>query len=640
MVLCVKNKKEVVAAPHTPPYTVCMGDSLHPKSIVILDYGGQYAHLIASRIRRFGVFTEIREPETSISDLKEAAGIILSGGPQSVYDEGSPQADPKIFELGVPVLGICYGLHWMTKTLGGEVKQGTVKEYGHTLIKTVDGGGKLLADCGESCTVWMSHGDEAIKLPDGFKQIATSDSCANAGFADEERNFYAIQFHPEVTHTEHGNDVLQRFTELCNAAPWSIKSYADEVSEQIKQEVGEKPASAPEGATVGKKVFMLVSGGVDSSVAFTLLNKVLGEERVQGLLVDTGLMRKNEVALVKEAFDALGITNLRVEDASEEFFTNLKEVYDPEEKRKIIGDTFLAVQKRVSEEMNLSADDGWLLGQGTIYPDTIETGATKHADKIKTHHNRVEAVQKMIDAGLVIEPLKDLYKDEVRELGEELGLPHEFVWRHPFPGPGLGVRILCAEKEDYPSSIELKSKGGGHELNPMKELPLPVKSVGVQGDGRTYRHAIAIFSETPYEIQEKDKKVAVKIPNRYWGISRVVFCTSQVQPPEFKFNKGYVTRERADLLREADKIADEEMKSAGLYEEIWQFPVVLLPFGTDGGESIVLRPIASIDAMSASAVALPSNVLKKMTDRIMALEGVDLVFVDLTNKPPGTIEWE
>ena len=611
-----------------------MEGNLHPKSIVILDYGGQYAHLIASRIRRFGVFTEIREPEVSIDILKDAAGIILSGGPQSVYDEGSPQADPKIFELGIPILGICYGLHWMTQALGGEVKQGKVKEYGHTVIRTVDGGGVLLGDCGENCSVWMSHGDEAAKLPEGFKLIATSDACANAGFADEDRNFFAIQFHPEVTHTEHGGDILRRFTALCDAAPWSIESYSAEVSEQIKKEVGDR------------KVFMLVSGGVDSSVAFKLLNDVLGTDRVQGLIVDTGLMRKGEVPLVLQAFKDLGIENLRAEDASKEFFANLEGVYEPEEKRRIIGETFLSVQKRVSEEMGLNDAEGcpstssgqtsqsnvWMLGQGTIYPDTIETGATKHSDKIKTHHNRVEAVQKMIDAGLVIEPLKDLYKDEVRELGEELGLPHEFVWRHPFPGPGLGVRILCASEASLPE---------GEYAIEIPHMALPIQSVGVQGDGRSYRHAVALFADQSTVVTSQMHDLSTKIPNATPLYNRVLLCTSQSDAPSLSFAPGHITPERATLLQEADAIVDEEMKTAGLYEEIWQFPVVLLPFGTsEGGQSIVLRPIASIDAMSASAVALPSDVLQRMTERIMKIDGIDLVFLDLTNKPPGTIEWE
>ncbi|OGJ70921.1 hypothetical protein A2424_03115 [Candidatus Peribacteria bacterium RIFOXYC1_FULL_54_13] len=631
-----------------------MEGSVHPKSIVILDCGGQYAHLIGSRIRRLGVFTEVRDAETPAAALKGAAGIILSGGPQSVYDRGSPQADPKIFTLGIPVLGICYGLHWMTQALGGEVKQGKVKEYGQTKLKIENRKLKITKGLPEEITVWMSHGDEAVKLPQGFERFGTSDACANAAFSDERRNFFAIQFHPEVTHTEHGVEILKRFTALCNAAPWSVESAGAEISEQIKKEVGDR------------KVFMLVSGGVDSSVAFTLLNKVLGTERVQGLLIDTGLMRKNEVVLVKEAFDTLGIKNLRVEDASEEFFAKLKNVYDPEKKRQTIGQTFLDVQKRVSEEMGLSVKDGcpsagsgqtsrsdvWMLGQGTIYPDTIETGATKHADKIKTHHNRIEAVQKMIDAGLVIEPLKDLYKDEVRKLGEEFGLPHEFVWRHPFPGPGLGVRILCASAaDDLPSQTKIglerrisnycssfNQNGQPIITNPQAKL-LPVKSVGVQGDGRSYRHACALFVEGIVDFYIGP--IIAGIPNIHKEVNRVLLCTSHSSVPSLIFTPGYLDRTRTDLLREADAVVDAEIKAANFYQTIWQFPVVLLPFGTEeGGQSIVLRPVRSVDAMSASAVVLPLTVRQRITERIMQLHGIDLVFLDLTNKPPGTIEWE
>ena len=594
------------------------------KHIVILDFGGQYAHLIARRVRQCGVFSEIREPETLVSELKNAAGIILSGGPQSVYDKASPQGDPKLFELGIPVLGICYGLHWMVQTLGGKVSSGKVKEYGHTSIRNlgVGGGaiGSLLEKCPSEFTVWMSHGDEAAELPPGFKTIATSEACANAALADPSRNFFAVQFHPEVTHSEHGMDILQSFVDLCDATPWSVKSYTQKLKEEVVQEVGDR------------KVFMLVSGGVDSTVAFALLNEVLGVDRVQGLLVDTGLMRKNEVKMIQSAFDTLGITNLRVEDASSLFFEKLKGIYEPEAKRKMIGDTFLEVQKTVSTEMNLKLEDGWMLGQGTIYPDTIETGATKHADQIKTHHNRVEAIQKMIDQGLVIEPLKDLYKDEVRALGEELGLPHELVWRHPFPGPGLGVRILCA-KESSPLD---KAQ---YDI-PVPHLPLPIKSVGVQGDSRSYRHPVALFSTEKVPSAEH-WKLATSIPNAIHEFNRVMFCVSHTEPMSLIFTPGYITKERADLLRDADNIVDEEMRAAGLYESIWQFPVVLLPVGTKEGEqSIVLRPIESQEAMTAKAINLSKDVLEKMTKRLLAIPGIGIVFLDLTHKPPGTIEWE
>lgn len=586
---------------------------------MVLDFGGQYAHLIARRVRQLGAYAEIRDADTPASELKGTAGIILSGGPQSVYDPNSPQGDPAIFELGVPVLGICYGLQWMVNALGGSVASGGVKEYGRAKITLETMDTPVTKGIPSECTVWMSHGDEAKELPEGFTRIGTSKDCANAFLADPSRNLYAVQFHPEVVHTEHGQTLIKNFVDLCDTAPWSIDSYIDHVGEYVKKEVGDR------------KVFILVSGGVDSTVAFVLLNKVLGTDRVQGLYIDTGLMRKDESKEIETAFSELGITNLRIEYAEQEFLKNLEGVYDPEEKRGIIGKTFLDVQRRVSEEMKLSMDDGWMLGQGTIYPDTIETGETKNADKIKTHHNRIEEIQKMMEAGFVVEPLRELYKDEVRVLGEELGLPHELVWRHPFPGPGLGVRILCAKQAE---------ECGEKITENVSFAALPIKSVGVQGDGRSYRHALAIFNEDRYAGGD-EWDLATYIPNAYAHFSRVVLCTSHDVPPEFVFSPGYITKDRADILREADAIVMEEMRSAGLYEKIWQFPVVLLPFGTsEGGQSIVLRPVESQEAMTANAVDLPKTVVARMTERILSLDGIDCVFQDLTHKPPGTIEWE
>ncbi len=613
-----------------------MEAQIHSGSIVILDFGGQYAHLIARRVRESGAFSQILPAETPVDQLKEVAGIILSGGPQSVYDAGSPQADPAILELGVPVLGICYGHQWLAQTMGGKVSGGKTKEYGHTPIRVTQGG-TLFNGLPNEFVVWMSHGDEVSEMPSGFVQAASSDSCTNAAMANESRHIYGVQFHLEVVHSQYGADILKRFVDVCHATPWSIEGYAQRIGTEILNEIGDR------------RVFMMVSGGVDSTVAFTVLNEVLGPHRVQGLLVDTGLMRKNEVRNIKNAFDLFGIDNLRIVDASDEFFANLKGVTDPEKKRQIIGDTFLAVQKRESDAMNLKLEDGWMLGQGTIYPDTIETGGTKHADKIKTHHNRVEAVQKMIDAGLVIEPLKDLYKDEVRKLGEELRLPPPLVWRHPFPGPGLGVRILCGDKSDElrMQNAELRiPNADGHNsqfsiLNSESYRVMPVRSVGVQGDGRTYRHAIALFHEHACRVTEEDRRLATQVPNVVPELNRVLLCTSHDHPVDFIFTASTITRERATLLQEADAIVDEEMHRADLYDRIWQFPVVLVPFGTsEGGESIVLRPIDSQEAMTAEAIALPEDVLKRMTDRLLQLDGIDCVFLDLTNKPPATIEWE
>lgn len=625
------------ASPFSLRYTPPMEGHVHPGSIVILDCGGQYAHLIANRVRRLGAFSEIRIAGTSADQLKDAAGIILSGGPQSVYEKGSPQADPAILELGIPVLGLCYGHQWIAHALKGEVTPGKVKEYGAAELEITHHDELLFKEVPKFSTVWMSHGDEVSKLPSGFVQMGKTTTCANAAFGNAERKIFGCQFHMEVTHSEHGMRMLRNFVGMCKHAPWQLTDFVGHVSDQIKKEVGEK------------KVFMLVSGGVDSTVAFTLLNKVLGPDRVQGLLIDTGLMRKDEVEEIKEAFDVLGVKNLAIEDASEEFFKALEGVFDPEEKRKRIGDTFLSVQRRVSEEMGLDKEsknqkpetNNWLLGQGTIYPDTIETGGTKHADHIKTHHNRVSAIQEMIDKGLIVEPLKELYKDEVRMLGEQLGLPHDLVWRHPFPGPGLGVRILCAADANPVSIIDPEIQTRIDTMIPKPHIALPVRSVGVQGDGRTYRHAVSLFSHHSTTVTPDHLALATAIPNAIPVYNRVLLCTSHDVPPEIVFTPGYLTRERADLLREANQIVTDEMRAADLYEKIWQFPVVLLPFGTSkGGQSIVLRPIGSQDAMTANAFVLPELVLGQMTRRLKDLKGIDMVFMDLTNKPPGTIEWE
>jgi GMP synthase (glutamine-hydrolysing) len=612
---------------------------VHPGSIVILDFGGQYAHLIANRVRRLGAYSDIRVPETTADALKGAAGIILSGGPQSVYEKGSPQADPKIFSLGIPVLGLCYGHQWMAHALGGTVESGKIKEYGETRVgkkvKSEQSKEKnetlpdVLVGLPDFLTTWMSHGDVVTKVPEGFSVTLTSENGLIAAMACPQKKFYGIQFHIEVTHTPQGMEILRNFVALCTPAPWTMEGYGSRIGAELKNEVGKR------------NVFMLVSGGVDSTVAFTLMNKVLGADRVRGLLVDTGLMRKGEVEMIKHAFDALGVTNLHIEDASNEFFRNLQGVTDPEEKRRIIGTTFLDVQRRVSAGMGLTGDGTWMLGQGTIYPDTIESKGTKHADHIKTHHNRVEAIQRMIEQGLIIEPLKELYKDEVRMLGEELGLPKALVWRHPFPGPGLGVRLLCAEHASHAKFPDVSMATKARELITVPHTSLPVRSVGVQGDGRTYRHAVALFSHHPCRVTPEHRALAKSVPNAIPVFNRVLLCTSHVECHDIVFTPGTCTKERADLLREADAIAQEEMRSADLTSAIWQFPVVLLPCGaTKGNQSIVLRPISSTDAMTADAYTLPEPVLAQMTRRILDLPGIDMVFLDLTSKPPGTIEWE
>ncbi len=599
---------------------------LHPKSIVILDFGGQYAHLIGNRIRRLGAFSEIHEPEIRAEDLKDAAAIILSGGPQSVYDPKSPKADPKIFELGIPILGICYGHQWMAQVLGGEVQEGTMKEYGYSEIRATEGSDGLFKGLKSEFTVWMNHGDKVTRLPKGFIVTATSDVCEIAAMADDKRKFFSVQFHPEVTHTEHGMEILQHFIDFCAPARWELENVLDHLEEEIRKEVGDR------------NVFILVSGGVDSTVAFTLLNRTLGTERVYGLLIDHGLMRKGEIHEIADSFAEHGFMNLHIEDASAIFLEKLKEVTDPEEKRKIIGDTFIEVQEEVAKRLGLDGSN-WMLGQGTIYPDTIETGGTKHADQIKTHHNRVDAIQRMIEEGKVIEPLKELYKDEVRAIGEKLGLPHHLVWRHPFPGPGLGVRILCAKK---PTPLSKKEES---EITVASKIyvfqVLPILSVGVQGDNRSYKHPLAVFLQKPFSDLRSIHGLATAIPNTHKQINRVLICTSHQKVPEFSFTPTLITRDMADTLRDADHIVHREMREEGLEEKIWQFPVVLIPIGiNEGGRSIVLRPVESQEAMTANAFHLSEKFLIRITKKLLELEGIDMVFYDVTNKPPATIEWE
>lgn len=607
---------------------------LHPRSIVILDFGGQYAHLIANRIRKLGAFAEIHEASTPADELKEAAGIILSGGPQSVYDEDSPQADPKIFELGIPVLGICYGHQWMAQALGGSVKEGKTKEYGYSELKVAGEASALLRDLKKHFTVWMSHGDEVAELPKGFVTTGSSDDCKNAAMADPEKKFFGLQFHPEVHHTELGQQILQNFTDQCIHDAWEPENALEALKEEIKKEVGDR------------NVFILVSGGVDSTVACTLLNTTLGAERVYGLLIDHGLMRKNEIHGVQDSFATLGWTNLHVEDASTMFLEKLKGVTDPEEKRRIIGEAFVDAQAEVAKRLKLDGPN-WMLGQGTIYPDTIETGGTQHSDRIKTHHNRVEAIEKMIKEGKVIEPLKEFYKDEVRELGERLGLPHHLVQRHPFPGPGLGVRIICA---DEPNAMDKKKENEIKVASKMYEFrTLPIRSVGVQGDSRSYKHPLAIFLKKPFDDFISMQGMATALPNTHPQINRVLLCTSHGPSdapagegvPEFNFTKTTITRDTADLLREADHIVYKEIQETGLEGKIWQFPVVLIPVGAEeGGRSIVLRPVESEEAMTANAFGLSKEFLDKVTKDLLKLDGIDMVFYDVTNKPPATIEWE
>ncbi|HWD19489.1 MAG TPA: glutamine-hydrolyzing GMP synthase [Verrucomicrobiae bacterium] len=511
------------------------------EQIVILDFGAQYTQVIARRVRECSVFSTIVRydiPAAQLAAMKPA-GIILSGGPSSVYSPKAPLPDPAIFQLGLPVLGICYGVQLMAHQLGGVVAPGQKREFGKGVLTVKDSACALFANLPASLQVWNSHGDKLTKIPEGFQAVAQSDNSEFAAIEDRTRKFFGLQFHPEVAHTPRGREIFANFVHgVCGCGQtWNMHDYAETAVAQIRAQVGTE------------KVILGLSGGVDSSVAAALLHKAIGDQ-LTCIFVNNGLLRGREAEVVQEVFGRHFHIKLQYEDASELFLGRLKGVTDPERKRKIIGETFI----EVFQEATKRAGAAKFLAQGTLYPDVIESVPIggNPAALIKSHHN-VGGLPANMKFELV-EPLKYLFKDEVRQLGLELGLPHEIVMRQPFPGPGLAVRIL-----------------------------------------------------------------------------------------------GEVSPERCDILRAADTIVVEEMKAAGWYYKIWQSFAVLLPVrsvGVMGDErtydfTIAIRAVESQDGMTADWVKLPYELLERLSNRIInEVKGVNRVCLDISSKPPATIEWE
>ena len=572
--------------------------------IAVLDAGGQYCHLIARKVRELGVYAEVRLSETPAAELAHIKGIIISGGPSSVYDPASPTVDAAIFTLGRPVMGICYGQQIMAHALGGTVRKGEKGEYGLAALEVEDSADPLFAGLAGVQQVWMNHRDAVAALPAGFRITGRTASCAVAAIAAPERQFYGVQFHPEVVHTTRGVEYLSNFVfRVCGCAKdWDPRHRAPAIEQEIREAAGDR------------NIFFFVSGGVDSSVAFALCTRALGAERVRGVYVDTGLMREGETEFVAS------LPGVTVEHAEEQFLLALEGVTDPERKRHIIGEEFVRVQERIVESRHL-LDEHWILGQGTIYPDTIESGGAKHAAVIKTHHNRVAGIQKLIEAGRIVEPLKSLYKDEVREVGRELALPTELLDRHPFPGPGLAIRCLCS---DFDAPVRATEDG----------FVIPVSSVGVLGDARSYAPVLA--------IEELDLERATELTNRLSGMNRVVAVVKTRVPfREMQVRASSLTAERIATLRRADAAVRRISHETGFDQQVWQFPVILIPLGSPGApDSVVLRPVHSVDGMTAQAVKMPHALLQKMSAALMEIPEVGGVFYDLTHKPPGTIEWE
>ncbi|GAA1920597.1 glutamine-hydrolyzing GMP synthase [Streptomyces sodiiphilus] len=519
-----------------------------PDVVLVVDFGAQYAQLIARRVREARVYSEIVPSTMPVAEMlaKDPRAIILSGGPSSVYAEGAPGLDRALFEAGVPVFGMCYGFQLMARALGGTVDNTGAREYGRTDLRVTKSGSTLFEGTPDDQTVWMSHGDACSAAPEGFTVTAVTDGVPVAAFEDDERKLYGVQYHPEVMHSTYGQQVLEHFLYRgAGLAPsWTAASIVDEQVAAIRAQIGSKRAICG------------LSGGVDSAVAAALVNKAVGDQ-LTCVYVDHGLMRKGETEQVEKDFVAATGVQLKVVDAAEQFLTALAGVTDPEQKRKIIGREFIRVfeqaQAELVAEAGAAGEDVAFLVQGTLYPDVVESGGGTGTANIKSHHN-VGGLPDDLEFELV-EPLRMLFKDEVRMVGQELGLPEEIVQRQPFPGPGLGIRIV-----------------------------------------------------------------------------------------------GEVTRERLDLLREADAIAREELTAAGLDREIWQCPVVLLgevrSVGVQGdgrtyGHPVVLRPVSSEDAMTADWSRLPYDVLARISTRITnEVRDVNRVALDITSKPPGTIEWE
>jgi GMP synthase (glutamine-hydrolysing) len=521
---------------------------VQPPTVLVVDYGAQYAQLIARRVREAQVYSEIVPGETPVEEIlaRKPAAVILSGGPSSVYEPGAPSVDPKLFTAGVPVLGLCYGFQAMARALGGEVAPDGTREYGRTDLTLSDEAGALHAGLPRRHPVWMSHGDSVVRAPEGFTVTAASERAAVAAFEDRGRRLAGVQYHPEVGHSPHGRQVLRRFLHDLAGIPasWTTSSIIDETVAAVREQVG------------GGRAICGLSGGVDSAVAAALVQRAVGD-RLTCVFVDHGLLRAGEREQVEKDFVAATGARLHTVDARERFLSALAGVTDPETKRKAIGREFIRVFEAATAQVAAEEHVGFLV-QGTLYPDVVESGGGSgpggsHTATIKSHHN-VGGLPDDLEFVLV-EPLRALFKDEVRRVGAELGLPDEIVHRQPFPGPGLGIRII-----------------------------------------------------------------------------------------------GEVTAERLETLRAADAIAREELTAAGLDREIWQCPVVLLAdvrsVGVQGdgrtyGHPVVLRPVSSEDAMTADWTRLPYDVLARISTRITnEVAAVNRVVLDVTSKPPGTIEWE
>lgn len=621
------------------------------EKIVVLDFGSQYAHLIAKRFRMLGFYSEIALPSAPLSDFENVRGIVFSGGPSSVYDEKIPEFNQDILSLNIPILGLCYGHYIVNLGYNGKVEKAPVGEFGFAELKlNPQVTCPLFAGISPVQQVWMSHQDAVTVPGDGFETVGSTADCPYAALQNLDKKRFSLQFHCEVKDTPCGNTIFRNFAEYCGMKQnWDQNTVLQLILESIKKDAADK------------NVLLFLSGGVDSTVAFALLNQALGQDRVLGLHIDNGFMRKNESSTIVARYREFGFHNFIVEDASNSFLKAVYHETDPQKKRKAVGENFIAVRNDVVSRMNLD-ENAWLLAQGTLYPDIIESGGSKNAHTIKTHHNRVEGIQTLIERGLIIEPLKDLYKDEVRLIGKKLGLSDDLIMRHPFPGPGLSINVLCSTGKTTPAD-EQEMKAAETAVTTLVQqddtfrslisaggtaLPepgiLPVKSVGVQGDFRTYRYpAVLTFPGSLKELPGWDtlEKCSSYITNTIKDVNRTVICLFRKPDTELTLQEGYCDRSRLDQTREADAVVLAELKRNDWYRIIFQHLTINLPYASAPDHcSIVLRPVVSEDVMTARFAHLDIQLLQRIVQQLCCFPFIDALYYDITNKPPATFGWE
>ena len=599
--------------------------------IAVLDFGSQYTHLISKRIRHIGAYTRIFSPSTNENSLSKAKGIVLSGGPASVNSSKIPEFNSKLLKLNKPILGLCYGHQLIAQSFGGSISNSGKGEFGKAILEHKSDS-PLWENISFPNQVWMSHQDSVTNCPEEFEVTAETKTGNLAAMKHRNRPIFTLQFHPEVTDTSHGRTMLKNFVKACGVrSRWSMETFIDVTTKRLSNEVGKS------------KVLMFLSGGVDSSVAFALLNKALGKDKLLGLYINNGFMRKHESEEILKRYSQLGYKNIQSRNYSSFFLDSLTGQVDPQIKRQIIGTTFIKMRDRFLNELNLNPQD-WMLGQGTLYPDIIESGGTEYAEVIKTHHNRVKEVLDLESSGNIVEPLKDLYKDEVRKVGTLLGLPESILWRHPFPGPGLSINVLCSRGDESFPQIEKslkKVRDCLKDCNCRFQI-LPVRSVGVQGDQRTYASPVALIN-APRDWDWLESQ-ATRITNEVRTVNRVVLLlgsNTKDSSDQFNFHKAFCSKDRLDLLREADYKATKFFEKHGLMPKIFQLLVILLPVSKNGEEeSLVLRPVVSEDVMTAQFARIDWKLIDHLVESLLDISGIENVFYDITHKPPATFGWE